>query len=156
MLGPLPLAAGRFPARTSGTRHHGPTDLLRDADGTGELESRRNPYGELRLTTRKDTIRGARLHQESESANKMAGSWAWDPRTPAASCRSCAPRGDSREMGGDHPSIASTIASGLWPCTNLTSRTPKTERKRSAGTVIGPGDAPAPGAGCGQAVDAAV
>jgi hypothetical protein len=73
MLGPLPLAAGRLPARTSGTRHHGPTDLLRDADGAGELEGRRNPYDELRLTTRKDTIRAARLHQKSESANKNGG-----------------------------------------------------------------------------------
>jgi hypothetical protein len=46
-----------------------------------------------------------------------------------------------------YPRLASTIASGLRPCTYATSRTPRTARSRSAGTFSGPGDGPAPGAG---------
>jgi len=48
------------------------------------------------------------------------------------------------------------IARRLLPCAYVTSRTPKSERSRSAGTFIGPGDGAAPGAGWGQAVDVAV
>src|ERR1700746_4129478 len=50
----------------------------------------------------------------------------------------------------------STTASAFFPRTNCTSVMPSTFRNCSAGTFIGPGESALPGAGCGNAVDAAV
>src|SRR5215470_14536289 len=53
-------------------------------------------------------------------------------------------------------SVASVIAIG-WLTSWKDSRViPRTLRRRSASTLIGPGDGADPGAGCGKAVDIAV
>ncbi len=50
----------------------------------------------------------------------------------------------------------STTASAPFPLTKFTSVIPSTLRSCCAGTFIGPGEGAVPGAGCGNAVDAAV
>src|SRR6185437_551109 len=54
-------------------------------------------------------------------------------------------------------SSGESVMPSVWrPRMKFTSVTPRTLRSLSAGTLIGPGPGPTPGAACGNAVDMAV
>src|SRR4029078_7206475 len=67
-------------------------------------------------------------------------------------CHRCRPD----VVAQSHASEESTTASACFPRTYVQSVMPRMPFSCSAGTFIGPGESAAPGAGCGNAVEAAV